>query len=39
MNMKDYKKYEEAYFEGTLSEAEEEELKAFLSSAEGSGRE
>lgn len=39
MNMKDYKKYEEAYFEGTLSEAEEEELKAFLSSAEGAGRE
>lgn len=36
MNMKDYKEYANRYFEGTLSESEEQELKDFLASPEGS---
>jgi ferric-dicitrate binding protein FerR (iron transport regulator) len=39
MNMKDYKEYADRYFEGSLSEAEEQELKDFLSSSEGQSHE
>ena len=39
MNMKDYKEYADRYFEGSLSEAEERELKDFLSTPEGQSHE
>ena len=37
--MKDYKEYVERYFDGDLSEAEEQEFKLFLASGQGQGSE
>lgn len=39
MNMKDYKEYANRYFEGMLSDSEEQELKDFLASPEGAAKE
>lgn len=39
MNMKDYKEYADRYFEGMLSDSEEQELKDFLASPEGAAKE